>query len=359
MIQLLKKSALLLCFLLSWNLVLAQETSKPSGDLLRIKSKPGHFVNAKLTMIGNGEIAFEAPQTKEPVSPFSFSTSFPVDISMELYMSESTVSVDEKGNITLDYTPYNMEMNFGLMSHCFSMNWNSDSVNFMMDNEPMGDNANMSQANRQMQLLKEPIRMVVSPRGRVLEMNYPFFEDTTMGGNPLGKLYISFICSQAKEFYPENPVQVGDSWSTTTKLNLPEKATEFITISKTPTLITQYQIEAGDTTNGPKRLFLNMKSDCNFSNSTIKFGKFPLPEDSPQAAIGDIFRNISIVLKKATFKRDGKIDINPDNGNAYNAQSQSFVDIEVAIKMVSDEENNQEIKIKGSGKLFTKIEEIK
>jgi hypothetical protein len=358
MIQFFMKSALLLCLLLSWNLVVAQETAKPEGILLRLRSEPGHVTNMKLTIIGNGEIAFEAPKTKEPVSPFCFSTSFPVDISLDLYMSESTVSVDEKGNITLDYTPYHMEMNLGLMRHCFSMNWNSDSVNFMMDNEPMGDNANMSQANRQMQLLKEPIRMVVSPRGKLLEMNYPFLEDTTMGGNPLGKLYTSFICNQNKDFFPENPVQVGDSWSTTTKLSLPEKATEFISISKTPTLITKYQVEAGDNTNGKKKLLLNMKSDCNFSNSTLKFGKLPMPENMPQAAIGDIFKNISIVLKKATFNQDGKINITPDNGYFYDGQSQTFVDIEVAVKMLLDKENNQEIKIKGSGKLLTKFETI-
>ncbi len=358
MSRLFQKMILLLCLILTWGFVHAQDINSKDGILLKLKSKPGKVCNSRMMMIGNGMLSLSLKNSENTEKPFSIETSLPVDFSLEMYFTETTQNVDENGNISLDVVLTTMNMNLGIMSQSFNMQWNGQEMQVLMNNQPMVQHGMDTVLQDKLKGLNKPIQMVISPRGKLLSIKNPYLDDESLKDNPFAKMMRPFIENQSSPLYPENPIQPGDSWSVTTRFNLPEGFENYLHFSKPLEFITEYQAEKVTYEKGGKLLTLTQKSNNNFSNATIHFGKIPMPSDAKDSAFSNLFENISILLNEAVFKQDGEMKINVSNGNIVNAQSENIINIAVAVNLKKQDNNMPEIKLKGSLKLFTKIENI-
>ena len=83
-----------------------------------------------------------------------------------------------------------------------------------------------------------------------------------------------------------------------------------------------------------------------------------MPSDAKDSAFSNLFENISILLNEAVLKQEGVMKINVSNGNLVNAQSENIINISISVNLKKQDNDMPEIKLKGSLKLFTKIENI-
>jgi len=346
-----KKSLWILCVIVFLStLVFGQEKAAPVP--VQFKFTPGRTMNYKLTMVGDGELKLSSKNTT--LNSFGFNSAIPVDLSMNMFLPCSTLSVTSEGNGVIQYRIDSMDINVGIMGMKINMDMENGKMVMKMNGQPMPDFSNNSTLNKMPKLTDMVFEITVSPQGKVLDYKAPKMEGMpSFPGMDMNNF--SFWKDKVHDFFVKPAFQVGDYWATTTKFEFPGGV---IKLNRPLEIVAEYYVKGFSTYKDQNVMTLKQTSNQDFSGMSLSFST-SMMSALPMGGAG--LSNLSLNCRYGSINQSGDIIISTVDGTILNITQEMFLKGEIAIKIPlgmgsSTENQSLDFNIGGKGKFLVKME---